>query len=651
MKLRFQIMRYFLIFFLLVISFIRVTGQETEKKTTYVPSPDTASIFYTQINDRWPGEKLTRLNDSILTGFQYFLPTEHETSLNALTGNAGLAYHSMVFDATPEYSGFRYTPFDYIDYKWINHKIRYFQTTGPYSNLFYSTGPGKEQLFNVTHSQNIAGGLTLGIDVMIVNSLGLYERQKSDNVSFAGTAQFISKKENYVVLGNYHNSRFRWRENGGVSKLSLFTNNVETDRSRIPIYLKNADNLQKESGFQIRQFYYFGKLKDNPVTDSLISDTIGPKKLHRYYDPYRSNFIRHTISYSQNADSYKDPSPNSGYYDRILIDSTKTMDSLYYQELLNDVSFEAGVGKVRGSSKAILLRIGIEHAAGVYKTDTIKKTFNRLTTYAYLSANAFGYAKAEGRIWTTTGAPFNGDKGLSGTLTLPGYDNRDKWGNLVLNADLTIEQPFYFYQYHYSNHFSWDNAFGQQTTLSLKSSYEHRYFKAGFNLFNLNDYVYLDENSLPKKEDGAVTVSQIWMYTDVRLRYIESQIYGVLQNSSNSDVISLPQFAGRMSLYFTHPLFKRALHFQAGVTALYNTSFYEDAYMPALRSFYVQHTIKTGNYPYLDAFINIRVKRARLYLVMKHFNMGMGNYDYIMIPNYPMPDRGLRFGISWAFYD
>ncbi|MGE5382345.1 MAG: putative porin, partial [Omnitrophica WOR_2 bacterium] len=337
-------MRYFLIFFLLVISFIRVTGQETEKKTTYVPSPDTASIFYTQINDRWPGEKLTRLNDSILTGFQYFLPTEHETSLNALTGNAGLAYHSMVFDATPEYSGFRYTPFDYIDYKWINHKIRYFQTTGPYSNLFYSTGPGKEQLFNVTHSQNIAGGLTLGIDVMIVNSLGLYERQKSDNVSFAGTAQFISKKENYVVLGNYHNSRFRWRENGGVSKLSLFTNNVETDRSRIPIYLKNADNLQKESGFQIRQFYYFGKLKDNPVTDSLISDTIGPKKLHRYYDPYRSNFIRHTISYSQNADSYKDPSPNSGYYDRILIDSTKTMDSLYYQELLNDVSFEAGVG-------------------------------------------------------------------------------------------------------------------------------------------------------------------------------------------------------------------------------------------------------------------------------------------------------------------
>lgn len=644
-------MRYFLITFLLVISFISVTGQETEKKTTSVPSPDTASIFYTQINDRWPGEKLTRLNDSILTGFQYFLPTEHETSLNALTGNSGLAYRSMVFNATPEFSGFRYTPYDFIAYKWINRNIRYFQTTGPYSNLFYSTGPAKEQLFNVTHSQNIAGGLTLGIDVMIINSLGLYQRQKSDNISFAGTAQFISKKQNYVVLGNYHNTRLKWRENGGVSKLSLFTNNVETDRTRIPIYLKNADNLQKESGIQIRQFYYFGKMKDNPVTDSLISDTIGPKKLHRYYDPYRSDFIRHTISYSQNANSYKDPAPNSGYYDRILIDSTKTSDSVYYQELLNDISFEAGVGKARGSSKAILLRIGIEHAAGVFKTDSIKKTFNRLTTYAYLSANAFGYAKAEGRIWTTTGIPFNGDKGLSGTLTLPGYDNRDKWGNLVLNADLTIEQPFYFYQYYYSNHFSWDNAFGQQTTLSLKAAYEHKYFKAGFNLFNLNDYVYLDENSLPKKENGAVTVSQIWTYTDIRLRYIESQIYGVLQNSSNADVISLPQFAGRMSLYFTHPLFKRALHFQAGVTALYNTSFYEDAYMPALRSFYVQRTIKTGNYPYLDAFMNIRVKRARMYLVMKHFNMGMGGYDYIMIPGYPMPDRGLRFGISWAFYD
>jgi len=643
-------MRYFTLYLLLLIITLKASAQETEEKVVATPSPDTASIFYTHLNERWPGEQIQRINDTSLRGFQYYLPTENEILLNALTGNAGLAYKSLVFQM-PEYSGFRYTPFDFIAYKWINRNIRYLQTTGPYTKLFYSTGAGKEQTFDVTHSQNIAGGLTIGVDLMIINSVGLYERQKSDNASFAGTAQFINKKENYAVLGNYHNSRFRWRENGGIANESLFRNNTETDRKRIPIELAGADNQIKEAGFQIRQLFYFSKTKSNPSTDSLQTDTIGPKKLHRYYNPSRSNFIRHTFSYSRNSTLYTDKNPKSGYYEQILIDSTKTFDSVYFQEISNDLSVEAGVGRARGSSKAVLLRVGIEHIAGRYKTDTVNRSFNRITPYAYLSANAFGWAKAEGKIWTTEGSPFNGDKGIEGIMTIPGYDNSDKWGNLKLSAALNIEQPYYFYQYYYSNHFRWDNSFGQQTTISFKASYNYKFLKAGFNVFNHNDYVFLDETAHPKKEEGPVSVTQIWAYTDIKWRYIESQVYGVLQNSTNSDIISLPQFAGRVSVYYTHPLFKRALHFQAGISAMYNSPFYENAYMPALRAFYVQNTYETGGYPYLDAFINIRVKRARMFLIMKHLNSGMMDYDYFMIPGYPMPDRGLRFGVSWAFYD
>lgn len=650
MNSRLQIMRYFTLslFFLLIL--YNAGAQESEEKVVATPSPDTASVFFTQLNDHWPGEQLVRMNDTSLNGFQNYLPSDSEISLNASLGNAGLAYKSMVFEM-PRHSGFRYSPFDFTNYKWTNQNIRYFHTTGPYTKLFYTTGPGKEQTFDVTHSQNILGGLTLGVDVMIINSIGLYERQKSDNVSFAGTAQYINKRENYAVLGNYHNSRFRWRENGGIANESLFRNNSETDRKRIPVELAGADNQIKEGGFQIRQLLYFSKAKSNPAIDSLQSDTIGLKKLHRYYNPSRSNFIRHTISYTQDSTLYKDKNPRSGYYDQILVDSTKTFDAVYYQELSNDLSLEAGVGSARGSSKAVLIRVGIEHIAGKFKTDTVSKTFNRITPYAYLSANAFGWAKVEGKIWTTEGSPFNGDKGIEGVMTIPGYDNSDKWGNLKVSAALNIEQPYYFYQYHYSNHFHWDNAFGQQTTLSFKATYDYKLIKAGFNIYNLTDYVYLDETAHPKKEDGSVAVTQIWAYTDIKWRSFESQVYGVVQNSSNSNVISLPQFAGKVSLFYTHPLFKRALHFQAGISALYNTSFYENAYMPALRAFYVQNTDKTGGYPYLDAFINIRVKRARMFLIMKHLNSGLMDYNYFMIPGYPMPDRGLRFGVSWAFYD
>lgn len=644
--------RLFAALFVVLSLYLPVAGQDETPKAQSTPSPDTASIYYNHLNDRWPGEQILHHYDTILDGFQYYLPIKNATSLNALIGNNGLAYKSLVF-SLPEYSGFKYTPFDYLQYKWVNRNINYYHTTGPYTRLFYLMGPGKEQIFNVTHSQNILGGLTLGLDMKLINSIGKYQRQKSDDVSFAGTVQYVSKNERYIALGNYHNSRFTWRENGGISNESLFRNNEETDRNRIPIFLSNAENTIKESGLQIRQLYYFArKSGTNKVADSLQSDTIGPKKLHRYYDPTRSNFFRYTFTYSRSQDKYTDASPLSNFYNEILLDSAKTFDSIYYHEISNDVSIEGGVGKAKGSAKAILLRIGIEHSTALHRKDSaFKKTFTYITPYAYLSANAFGLTKVEGKIWTTEGTPFNGDKGIEGIVSFPGYDNTERWGNLKVSATLSIEQPFYFYQHYHSNHFQWENSFGQQTAVTLKSWYDHKYFKAGFNAYNISDYVYLDNTAHPAENNGSVSITQIWAYTDIKWIYFRSQIYGVLQTSSDQDIVSVPSFAGRMSLYFAKHLFKRALDFQAGFSAMYNTSYYAEAYMPAIRAFYTQQSFKTGNYPYIDAFINIRVKRAKMFLLVEHANSGLLNYDYFMVPKYPMSDRSIKFGIAWAFYD
>ncbi len=639
------LMRNFIIIFTLLLTTFNLHAQQMGQRREEAGSPDTATNFYTSLNQRFPGENIRVIVDTSLTGFQYFLPTESATQLYALTGNAGLAYKSLVF-AIPDYTGFRYSPDDFSFYKWKNNNIRYFFTSGPYSRLFYSTGPEKEQLFKVTHAQNVTGGLSIGLDLSLINSLGLYERQKSDNITFAGTAQFISRNDHYVVLGNYHHSKLTWRENGGISKEDMFTQNTESDRKRIPVFLKNAESSNKENGVQIRQFYYPGKLK----ADTTSSDTSAKARKHRYYDPSRSNFIRHTFTYSKNKYYYFDKNPLAGFYNNIYKDSTVTNDSIFQHEIINDVAIEGGIGKARGSSKAIILRVGIEHTFAKYNTDSITKSFQYITPYGYISANAFGYAKAEGKIWLTDGAPFNGDKGIEGTMLIPGYDNTEKWGNLRVNAILRVEQPYYIYQYHYSNHFSWDNSFGQQTTLSLSSSYEHKFFKAGFNIHNLTDYTYLDKTAMPVKAGSSVAITQLWAYTNIKWRYIESEIYGVFQSSSKS-FIHLPQFAGRASINYTRPLFKKALHFQAGVAAMYNTPYYADAYMPALRAFYVQDEKEIGGYPYIDAYINIRVKRARMFALMKHLNSGFMDYNYFLVPGYPMPDAGFRFGVSWAFYD
>ena len=114
------------------------------------------------------------------------------------------------------------------------------------------------------------------------------------------------------------------------------------------------------------------------------------------------------------------------------------------------------------------------------------KKYVRFTPYGYLSANAFGIAKAEGRIWITQGNPFNGDKGIAVKLTLPGFDNSKSWGNISGSLAIDALQPDYLFQFHYSNHYKWENAFGQQTFFSGKAMYERQNLKAGFNFYNLN---------------------------------------------------------------------------------------------------------------------------------------------------------------------
>jgi len=646
--------RLFLLFFILQSSLGYLSAQNEETAAQTEPSPDTATVKFVALNNRWPGEKLVTLVDTLLTDFQYYLPTESASGLSLLNGNAGLAYKSMLFDPEPM-TGFRFASPVYQGYLLGNESIMFYHIRNPYSKVFYSTGKAKEQVFNVTHAQNLSRGITLGLDLRLINSIGLYERQKSDDMGFAANGQFVSDNERYVLLANYHNNKLKWRENGGIAYDSLFADNIESDRKRIPVNLKAADNQIRESGVFIRHYYYFGHNPSRVDTVVKVADSLQetrlPDSLHRYYNPSRTNFFRHTFSYTWNSLLYKDTYPAAGYYRDIFVDSTKTYDSVYFHEILNDISFEGGVGRVRGQGKALLLRAGVEYAFSLYKNDSISKKYIRFTPYAYLAANAFGIAKAEGRIWVSQGNPFNGDKGISAKLTLPAFDNSSSWGNISASMAVDALQPDYLFQMHYSNHFKWENAFGQQTFFSAKAMYERKNLKGGFNLYNITNFVYLNELAIPEKEEGSFSVSQAWGQAAFRFGKFDIEAFGVWQNVSKGDLLHLPEMAGRLSGCFTTPLFKRALRFQAGLSVLYNAAFYADAYMPALRSYYLQNTVKTGDYPYVDAFINIRVKRAKMYLILKHLNSGLSGYDYIMVPGYPMPDRGFRFGISWTFYD
>ena len=89
---------------------------------------------------------------------------------------------------------------------------------------------------------------------------------------------------------------------------------------------------------------------------------------------------------------------------------------------------------------------------------------------------------------------------------------------------------------------------------------------------------------------------------------------------------------------------------QTGIDFFYNTKFKGYNYMPSLSMYYVSDS-DIGNYPYINAFVNLKLKRVNFTFKVIHLNQNLFGGKYVSIPNYPLMERGIRFGISWNFYD
>ena len=73
--------------------------------------------------------------------------------------------------------------------------------------------------------------------------------------------------------------------------------------------------------------------------------------------------------------------------------------------------------------------------------------------------------------------------------------------------------------------------------------------------------------------------------------------------------------------------------------------------MPATGQFYLQSQNKLGNYPFVDFFLNAKIKSVRVFVKVDHLNSGLMGNNYMITPHYPYNDRMYKIGISWRFWD
>ena len=254
----------------------------------------------------------------------------------------------------------------------------------------------------------------------------------------------------------------------------------------------------------------------------------------------------------------------------------------------------------------------------------------------------------------------------NGRLSLGGYNNGDhelsgsffqflgingKTGRIYLTAAKGKVHPDYFYQHFISDHYRWDNNFSMQDYINGTFGIEVFGFDLSVSFTRISNYIWLNSSVMPEQARGGIAISRAdateifkpgkWI--------IDTRI--TLQNVSRDSILQLPSLAGRASVSYNMFLFNKVLHAQIGLGCQYYSSYHADAYHPELHMFCRQNEELTGNYPYADAFINMRIKRARIFFKYQHFNAGWLGYNYYMTPHYPDADAAFKAGVSWVFYD
>jgi len=616
-------------YLLLLLPFFHILQTHAFIRDTIPAKPDSSRVlFFTPAINQTESIDF-RTADTSINHFQRYDPLLGKYPFHATTGNIGHAAQSLLLKE-PMMSGFQFDPNPFRHWIYQDDDIRYYKHFKTFSQLSYFQGPKREQLFQALFSRKIFRSLTIGFDFRVMSAPGAYLRHKANNINFAATTHYFTRNNRYGVLFHFRYNRLISQENGGIKFDSLFDQNIEKNRQTIPVNLNKAKNRTRENGLFLKHLF---RLSSHPSNDTA-------RRI------YSAGTISLTSRYVRNIRNYVDHEPASGFYPLIYYDSVRTFDSLRQETIENTLAWS---NETR--SGILGLTCGITQTfisvTGMYEDFQI----NQYTPFASLNMKPFRKLTlaANGRL--VLGDYNDQDFDVGGKISYSLVFGKRNFGVIEISAQIGQSMPNYYFSHYHSNHFQWDTNLEKISwfTSSLRYAFKNLLFSAHFQSYE--NFTHLGPAATPEQLLQTVNYFQIslrkpftfWKVT------IDNELFW--QTVEGTNRIHLPDFGARVSLFGTFEVFKKAATIQPGFDLYYNTGYDGNAYMPALRDFYLQYKKKTGNYPYADVFINLKLKRARFFVAYTHFNSSFSGRDYYMVPHYPMPDAAFRFGISWIFLD
>jgi hypothetical protein len=580
-------------------------------------------------------------------------------------GNLGSARYSRLFFDRPEASANIFMdPFS--SFIVPTNRFKFTNSNVPYTNLSYYRAGGKldgEELFKAYFSVNANKRLAIGFNIDYLYGRGFYRSQSTAHFNGSLFSSYVGDR--YRMHFIYATNNLKMAENGGITDDRYITDpqamaegKKEYEATNIPTRLTNTWNKNSDFSLFLTHRYNLGVYRDVAMGKDTLNEFV----------PVTS-FI-HTAKFEKARHSFLSNADPQDYYKETYIDlgSAMSNDSTSYSSLKNTF----GIALLEGFNKYAKagLTAFLSHKINRYELMSVDSgQRNNYTEQEFYAGGEL--AKRYGRLlrYNATGeigvaGKAVGQFRLNGDIDL----NFRLWHDTVTfigRASITNTLPSFYIRNYHSTHFWWDDANQEKefrSRIEGELNVEHWKTNLRTGVENIKNYTYFNAEAIPTQHEESIQVMSAVLNQNFRLGIFHLDNEVSWQKSSNTDVLPLPKLSLYHNFYIETKLAKKVLSLQLGADVRYFTKYKALTYTPAIQQFHLQarvegeeeedSRIEVGNYPIINLYANLHLKRTRIFVMMYHVNEGMiGDSNYFLVPHFPINQRLLKLGFSWNFYD
>ena len=597
----------------------------------------------------------------------------HMRKMTFMHDDVGASWLGMAGSAVQPYNFFRrgqedspsfYAPLESWTYTPDN--LTQFNSKTPYTELEYSgnlfnSSDISADAFRVFTTQNILPELNVTLEMKRYGGAGILKNEETDNRTYVVAGNYLGKQ--YLAHGGFIFNKSTRQESGGVTDNS-WIRDTTVDVREIDVQLAAATSRYVKRTFFYDQSYripfeFIERLRHRGDSTWVKADTLNTD--------VTTGFIGSSSEYSTYSKKYVDNTASalSAFYNDVFnINPSKSTDSLRTARLENRIfvrlqpwKADAVVSKIEGGVGNRLQSFYLQSPDEVlYRPANVR--WNSFYTYAGAEGRLSRYLEWDAQgLFNFAGAEA-GDFFVKANARLNLYPFRRSPKSpvsLTARFETRLQEPDFYQQHFYSNHYSWENDFTKVSTTRIHARLDIPKWRlraqAGYAL--VAGHVYYDTLGVARQHAPAFSVLTAGLGKDFVFGPLHLDNDLLFQLSSNPDVLPLPTLALNLRWYLQFNVVDpKVLKLQAGVNMRYNTLWYAPAYNPVAGVFMLQNQEQYGNCPVFDVFLNLQWKKACIFLKLENTGNGwpMDKHDYFTAHHYIQTPRIVKFGISWPFY-